>query len=98
MADTLLYLRHRAENTRRLKNNTRLPADWPGEDDLHKLATRAGGLFVWMTTAWGFIDSAHHPQKRLALLLESPHKAEVALDTLYKTALEYAGNWDDEDF
>ena len=76
-----------------------LPPGWPGEDLLNSLAQRAAGLFVWASTACRFING-HDPQKRLDILLrdDATVNAESALNTLYRTALESAGMWDDEEF
>lgn len=99
-ADILLYFQHRARLTRKRNKYLRLPGDWPGDDVLQTLVRRACGLFVWAATAWEFIDAAHYPPKHLEVLLKGQvgAKAEAALDALYRTALESAGDWDDEDF
>jgi hypothetical protein len=76
-----------------------LGIDWPGKTKINALARRASGLFVWASIACNFID-AHDPPKRLDIVLQgnTTSTAEVALDTLYQKALEWAGSWDDEDF
>jgi hypothetical protein len=77
-----------------------LRTDWPGADVIKKLVDQAGGLFVWATTAWAFVDTAYYPQKHLDMLLKGqvPRMAEATLDNLYSTVLESVGNWDSEDF
>lgn len=76
-----------------------LGVDWPGEDNILGLTARACGLFVWASTAIKFING-QDPRRRLDMVLRrsTSSGAESALDSLYKTALNSAGNWDDEDF
>ena len=66
---------------------------------MRHLASRASGLFVWASTASRFIDG-HDPRRRLDIILRGHTEsgADRALDTLYRTALQAAGNWDDADF
>jgi hypothetical protein len=54
---------------------------------------------VWASCASAFIDS-HDPSKRITDILngQTYPGVELALDALYKTALESVGRWDDEDF
>jgi hypothetical protein len=81
------------------KRHLRLDIGWPGEDVFHILVQRASGLFVWASTACEFING-HDPRRRLDIILKGEGKssAQVALDALYKTALEAIDVWDDEDF
>ena len=78
-----------------------LGTDWPGENNIQDLTKRASGLFVWASTALRFIDG-HDPRKRLDIILKpggsTTSGAESALDSLYQTALESVGLWDDDDF
>jgi hypothetical protein len=98
--DVSKYLRHRmltiCTGTRYLD----LGKDWPGEQSIQKLVRRACGLFVWASTASEFIVDGHDPQKRLEILLkeDATSGTESALDSLYRTALESSGKWDDADF
>jgi hypothetical protein len=97
--DILSYFRHRMALIRNKNKHLRLGTDWPGEAVLRQLVQRASGLFVWASTASGFING-HAPRKRLDLILrgEVASGAEAALDTLYITALESSGLWEDDDF
>lgn len=98
--DIAAYFKFRLGEIRSKKKLLDLGGEWPGEQAIQKLTRRACGLFVWAATASDFID-AHNPVKRLELLLGeegSVPGAESALDSLYRTALESAGDWSDEDF
>jgi energy-coupling factor transporter ATP-binding protein EcfA2 len=97
--DILSYFRHRMSLICTRNRHLLLGTEWPGEEALHELVQRACGLFVWASTASEFING-HSPRKRLDLILrgEKASSAETSLDALYKTALESAGHWDDEDF
>jgi hypothetical protein len=97
--DILSYFRHCMSLIRTKNRHLKLAADWPGERVFHRLVERASGLFVWASTASQFING-HDPRKRLDVILSGGglSGAEGALDVLYKTALESAGNWNDEDF
>ncbi|KIM72615.1 hypothetical protein PILCRDRAFT_15964 [Piloderma croceum F 1598] len=87
--DILSYFRIRMSLIRGQQRYLQLAKDWPGEDTLRKLVQRASGLFVWASTASEFING-HHPIKRLDIILKGDivSGAEVALDTLYKSALD----------
>jgi hypothetical protein len=80
-------------------NASLLPPDWPGDALVHALGQRAAGLFAWASTACHFIDG-YKPQQRLDVLLQgaASSKAEFALSTLYRTALQSIGLWDDGEF
>jgi hypothetical protein len=95
--DILTYIRHQMEII--CKKKKYLGLDWPGEDTISDLAACACGLFIWASTASKFIDG-HDPQKRLNIILtgQTGTKAESVLDSLYTTALDDAGAWDDDDF
>lgn len=80
--------------------HTHLGANWPGDESIKALTERASGLFVWASIAINFING-HDPRKRLAALLMQEKlsaKAETALDSLYRTALDTVALWHDEDF
>lgn len=72
---------------------------WPGEAAFSQLVNRASGLFIWATTAAQFLD-AYDPTARLRLLLggSSNDELEGRLDSLYRTALGSAGEWDNGGF
>jgi hypothetical protein len=57
-------------------------------------------LDCWASLATNLIRTAYDPNKRLEVLLQgSAHgTAESVLDALYATALDAAGQWDDDDF
>jgi hypothetical protein len=95
--DILRYFRHHMDLIQRKKRY--LGKDWPGEKTIYALARRAAGLFVWASIACSFID-AHDPRKRLDVVLQgdTTSTAGIALDALYRTALEFSGAWEDEDF
>jgi hypothetical protein len=68
--------------------------NWPTEDQLGQLCTRAAGLFVYATAVVGFISHPNrNPRKQLELLLQSQkigdHEGE-ALDSLYTSILQRA--------
>ena len=95
--DVLEYIRHRLEEIR-IKNG-RLGDRWPGEDKISSLADRAGGLFIWASTACLYIKS-YAPNRRLSELvnkqLEDNSSEQFArLDSLYETGLRSAGLWHD---
>jgi hypothetical protein len=98
--DISRYLHHRILSIRTTRKYLELGDEWSGNDIIGKLSNRASGLFVWAFTASEFID-AHDPGNRLKILLkeeDASSGAELALDALYRTALESAGMWDDVDF
>jgi NACHT domain len=96
--DILEFLHHRFDEIRRARKHLLLPSDWPGNDKVQILSERAGGLFIWASTACLYMDS-HDPQPRLdELITQQPMHASAPfskLDKLYKTGLESAGNWSD---
>ena len=93
-SDISLYLSHHMGRFR--KNPIfRLPSEWPGEDKIQALERSSAGLFIWASTAVKFIAGGRHPNQRLeVLLVPHPREAESALDSLYATALDAAGEWD----
>jgi hypothetical protein len=97
--DISSYLHHRMERVRSKTKGLSLGNQWPNEDDIRRLTERASGLFVWAATASDFIDG-YNPRKRMDIVLKGgvASEAEDTLDVLYRTALESAENWDDEDF
>lgn len=97
--DIISYFRHSMSEIRNSKRRLPLDADWPHESTIEALGRHALGLFVWASTAVGFIDG-HDPRKRIKSLLsaEGTRGVESALDDLYTTALKCVGSWDDVDF
>ena len=95
--DILQYIRHRLGEIR--KNNGRLGDHWPGEDKISSLANRAGGLFIWASTACLYIES-YAPNRRLSELLDKQPEGSSSgpfahLDSLYETGLKSADLWHD---
>ena len=95
--DVLEYIRRRLEEIR--AKNGRLGDHWPGEDKIRSLANRAGGLFIWASTACLYIKS-YAPNRRLSELAEQQPEAHSSgpfarLDSLYETGLRSAGLWHD---
>ena len=90
--DIELFFRYRLAEVRTQNPSLFLPVEWPGEQRIQALAERASGLFIWASTACNYID-AHDPEERLVTLLGADMglDATSALDTLYTTALQYAG-------
>jgi WD40 repeat protein len=91
------YMRHRLEEIR--IQNGRLGDHWPSEDKISSLANRAGGLFIWASTACLYIES-YAPNRRLSELLEKQPEGNSSgpfahLDSLYETGLQSAGLWHD---
>jgi hypothetical protein len=96
--DVLSFIESRLEDKTNMQELS-LPSNRPKPKEIQALADRAAGLFIWASTACQFIDS-HDPRIRLEMLLRTGIKgnAQAALDKLYKTALESAGNWKDDVF
>jgi hypothetical protein len=99
MHDISSFLHHRIMEIRCANPSLKLPPDWPGDMSLDALAEHAAGLFEWASTACRFIDG-YDPQERLDVLLRGTvhGNAEIALNTLYQTALESVGGWADDEF
>ena len=93
------YLRRRLKSIRENALHLDLGDDWPRENDVHKLVERAAGLFVWASTALDFIEE-YDPRESMEMLLERNPQADAerAIDDLYTTALENAGNWKHRSF
>ena len=98
--DVSAYIRYRLEQIR--IRNGRLGDHWPGEDKISSLANRAGGLFIWASTACSYIDS-YTPDRRLSELMnkqpeDHPSGPFAELDSLYETGLQSAGFWNEPSF
>jgi hypothetical protein len=98
--DVSEYMRRRLEEIR-IKNG-RLGDHWPGEDKIRSLANRAGGLFIWASTACLYIES-YAPNRRLSELVNTRPEGDSSgpfaqLDSLYETGLQFAGLWNDAIF
>ena len=87
--DVLEYIRHRLEEIR-IKDRY-LARHWPGEDNIRCLANRAGGLFIWASTACLYIDGYTPNQQLSELVNQRPEDRSsgpfAQLDSLYETGL-----------
>jgi len=59
-----------------------LAPDWPGPEAVGKLTECAGGLFIWASTAVGFIEDGLLPNARLQIVLDLSTQGE-SLTKLY---------------
>ncbi|KAF7974182.1 hypothetical protein HWV62_13217 [Athelia sp. TMB] len=77
---------------------------WPDQALIDDLKIRAGGHFIWIATVFAYLRSAHHPRRKLHVLLSSSsaHGQVVEhmrkIDDLYASILEACGDWNDPDF
>jgi hypothetical protein len=93
-SDISSYLRHHLSSFRK-DPIFRLASDWPGGEKIQALTRSSAGLFIWASTAIKFVAEGQHPDQQLRILLRPhPREAESALDSLYATALDAAGQWD----
>ena len=90
--DVMAYFRHHMARIRAYNKVLPLTSDWPGPHKMRALGNRACGLFVWASTAIGWIDDGHDPEERINMLLQLKvsSDAESALDILYTKALQSA--------
>ncbi|KAL4068832.1 hypothetical protein V8B97DRAFT_754129 [Scleroderma yunnanense] len=98
--DVRTYIHHRMVAIRAQNEYLGLSPDWPGASRVEALTLRAFGLFIWAATACRYVESGQDPEERLAQLLQAEvhGDSESALDSVYITALEPAGKWDDAAF
>jgi hypothetical protein len=98
--DVSEYIRHRLEAIR-IKDRC-LGDHWPSEDSIRCLATRAGGLFIWASTACLYIDGYAPNQQLSQLLNKQPEDFSsgpfAELDSLYGTGLQSADFWNNRSF
>lgn len=104
-ADITEFIRARLQEVRQ-ENIEFLPEAlqfWPSDYDIQCLAALAAGLFIWAATACRLIDASHDPKESTSKLIEQ-HSSDIyhsifkSLYQLYKTALQSAGNWEDQSF
>src|ERR1700692_88921 len=86
----------------RVQSKTRglsLGVNWSHKANVRILTRRASGLFVWASIASEFIDG-YDPKKCIDIILrgDAESGSDTALDALYRTALESAGDWNDDTF
>ncbi|KAJ7190140.1 hypothetical protein GGX14DRAFT_606487 [Mycena pura] len=95
--DIALYVRYTMANIRTA--NSGLQSTWPGGDAMTQLTERSGGLFIWASTGYKFINR-DSPENKLKMLLDPSREftSDSRLDELYTTALENSADWSDEDF
>ena len=76
-----------------------LGVDWSHKDNVRILTRRASGLFVWASTVSEFIDG-YDLKKCIDIIFcgDAESGSDTALDALYRTALESAGDWNDDTF
>ncbi|KAH9946526.1 P-loop containing nucleoside triphosphate hydrolase protein, partial [Amylocystis lapponica] len=93
--DVELFLNHEIANIRRQKKF--LSQDWPGGATMSLLLKKAGGLFIWASTAIAFIADGHNPKDQLEILCssQSKDKAESSLHELYEIAFYTTNIWKD---
>ena len=98
--DVLEYIRHRLEEIR-IKDRY-LARHWPGEDNIRCLANRAGGLFIWASTACLYIDGYTPNQQLSELVNQRPEDRSsgpfAQLDSLYETGLQSTDFWNHRSF
>ncbi|KAJ6484807.1 hypothetical protein C8R45DRAFT_829494 [Mycena sanguinolenta] len=70
---------------------------WPEEQAIRQLTQNCDGLFIWVSTAYKFIDR-DSPQKKLTTLLDHGFTPESRLDELYTIALDSSADLSDSDF
>ncbi len=87
--DISLFLQH---NLVTIRQKWDLAVGWPGKEIIRHLVRKAGGLFIWATTACRFIDEGEeYGPERLSDILEgdsSATKPEDELNKIYITVLE----------
>ena len=91
--DIKLYLRTYLTDIREMRSDCEFPEDWPIPYDIDTLCKKAGGLFIYASTAVKFVESEWHlPTERLDLIILHPQVAahEGAIDLLYTQILELA--------
>ena len=97
--DILAFVRHSLEEIR-IKEC--IGDHWPGDDEISYLANRAGGLFLWASTACLYIKLSYAPNQRLSELINEQESKSTGpfaqLDSLYEQGLQSAGCWRDLSF
>ncbi|KAK7683553.1 hypothetical protein QCA50_013388 [Cerrena zonata] len=97
--DIRTFIRSQMTLVREKQRVRRLPADWPGEENIDVLAANSGGLFIWASTMTKFLYHSYNPTKELnGLLASGASGRKIDLDALYVTALQASGEWQDEQF
>ncbi|KAG9311510.1 hypothetical protein JVU11DRAFT_7713 [Chiua virens] len=94
-ADIRSFLRHALDDAydQHIQIMEHLPRPWPSQDELERIVTKAGGLFIFALTVAKFVgDRMHNPVERLQAILEdtaavSTGSAYFDLDSLYRDAI-----------
>ena len=94
--DVSLYIR--SEMREIVEEQVEIPEDWPWEENMERLCTLAGGLFIWASTAVRMVKHSDNPFYRLDCLVSNSQSISAfGLDELYSTVLRSSGvEWDDE--
>ena len=91
--DIKLYLRTYLTDIRTSRSDCEFPDAWPSSHDVDILCEKAGGLFIYASTAIKFVASKYHrPTKRLDLIISRSQGVahEGGIDVLYTQILELA--------
>ena len=94
-ADIRSFLRHALDDTydQHLQVMKDVPRPWPSSDELERIVSKAGGLFIFALTVAKFVgDRMHNPVERLQAILGdnafvSTGSAYADLDALYRDAI-----------
>lgn len=101
--DIRLYLKTRLTGIAAKRSNVELDHEWPEDHEIDELTKKAGGLFIFASTAVKFIDSKNHvPQDRLRTILTNAegfkHEGSSGLDALYLHILKSSFSEEDDAF
>ena len=91
--DIKLYLRIYLTDIHKMRGDCEFPEEWPSSYDINILCKKAGGFFIYASTAVKFVASKYHdPTKRLDLIISQSRGAthEGGIDLLYTQILELA--------
>ncbi|KAL4260712.1 hypothetical protein AB1N83_011874 [Pleurotus pulmonarius] len=91
--DISQYIQHQLQNVQQSRDD--MPPHWPTQENVKTLTFRAGGLFVYASTALKFIgDESESPVERLQMLIDAPSAAGEAfaggLNDIYSFILSKA--------
>ena len=93
--DVFTFIKHKLEELRSSKTS-RVPEDWSWDEGLQRLASTAGGLFIWASTAIKFICEEKLDRfERLKNLVENRNAPN--LNELYATILKNAFEWNEKE-
>jgi hypothetical protein len=83
--DIRIFTRYRMNS---LAKQYYLPSDWPGQSRLEQIATRSGGLFIFVETLYQFLDDPDPELLLTQVLGGTLQGANAELHKLYSTAIE----------